>query len=364
MNNSCICQHPSAPGIYPDNKACRKVNYATSAKQAEEIIIGNNMPEMTSDMIFSSIADVWFSSVVPTISFNTMKEYRTQLYKHLIPAIGQYRLAELKPYHLQSLINRLMAEGYSKSTLHEIRGVAMLIMSFARDNDFVSRNVFERVKVPAMAPTTVRRPLTMDEISLVKRSYMGHRMGLMSMIMLLCGLRRSEVLALKWADIDLSNKYINVNKGLCFDGNKSVVKTPKSSASVRLVPIPDVLQHILMEAQTDANSEVVVPSRQGCYMTQIAFKRAWESYLHYLNLEAGGRDASRSRPKVQVIDNITPHMFRHTYATLLYDAGVDIKSAQKFMGHADAAVTFDIYTHLSKEQEHRAMQAFNTHIAE
>ena len=92
------------------------------------------------------------------------------------------------------------------------------------------------------------------------------------------------------------------------------------------------------------------------------FKRAWASYLHYLNIEAGGRDASRSRP-VQAIDNITPHMFRHTYATLLYDSGVDIKSAQKFMGHADAAITFDIYTHLSKEQEKKAVQAFNAHMA-
>lgn len=82
-------------------------------------------------------------------------------------------------------------------------------------------------------------------------------------------------------------------------------------------------------------------------MSETAFKCAWSSYIHYLNIQAGGRVASRSRPKLIVIDKITPHMLRHTYATILYNAGVDVKSAQCFIGHAHINMALKIYTHLS-----------------
>lgn len=99
-------------------------------------------------------------------------------------------------------------------------------------------------------------------------------------------------------------------------------------------------------------------------MSETAFKCAWDSYLHYLNIKAGGRDASRSRRKLSVIDNLTPHMFRHTYATILYNAGVDVKSAQRFLGHADINMTLKIYTHLSEQKEQEAIALLNRHLGE
>lgn len=109
---------------------------------------------------------------------------------------------------------------------------------------------------------------------------------------------------------------------------------------------------------------MVCPAANGDIMTRTAFTSAWESYMHYLNIKAGGRDASRCRPKLTVIDKLTPHMFRHTYATILYNAGVDVKSAQKFLGHADINVTLKIYTHLSSQKEQEAVNALNRHLTE
>jgi integrase len=91
------------------------------------------------------------------------------------------------------------------------------------------------------------------------------------------------------------------------------------------VPIPNFLAEILRDLPHPF--ELVCPDAKGDLMTGTAYYRAWNSYLHYLNLRAGSRDASRSHKKVQVIDHITAHMFRHTYASMLYEAGVDIKSA-------------------------------------
>lgn len=99
-------------------------------------------------------------------------------------------------------------------------------------------------------------------------------------------------------------------------------------------------------------------------MTDSAFSSAWHSYMNHLNLMYGGKNASRSRPKIEVIKPFTPHMLRHTYATMLYDAGVDIKSAQKFLGHANIEMTLSVYTHLTKFKIDSAIESLNTHIAE
>ncbi len=99
-------------------------------------------------------------------------------------------------------------------------------------------------------------------------------------------------------------------------------------------------------------------------MTHTAYNAAWASYLGYLNLKAGGRRGSRSRPKLQVIEEFTAHQLRHTYSSMLYDAGVDPKSAQKFLGHADLQVTLKIYTHLSEEKERGAVDALNRFLGD
>ena len=69
-------------------------------------------------------------------------------------------------------------------------------------------------------------------------------------------------------------------------------------------------------------------------------------------------------PAAYAIEHITPHMLRHTYATLLYDAGVDVKSAQEFLGHADIQTTLKIYTHLTEQKKQTAIDVLNAHLGQ
>ena len=152
-------------------------------------------------------------------------------------------------------------------------------------------------------------------------------------------------------------------KSAVFNGNQSEIKSPKTEAGNRMVPIPDMLIPILRNARK-GGSLYVCPTAAGQRMTETSWNTSWNSYLHYLNIQAGGRDASRSRPKLVVIDRFTAHQLRHTYATMLYDAGVDVKSAQDMLGHADASVTMGIYTHLSAQKKAKAVAALNQHLVE
>ena len=353
-------------GRKPDGKPIRKTFYAKTLKEIEQRISEFEQHQRqgtipaNEKMTFGELADLWINDYKPTIGISTRKMYMAILKNHLKPQLASIKLKELKPHSLQSIINNMAEKGYSEKTMKEVKIAAAQIIDIALQNDLLYRNVFSKVTIPHVEKEE-RRPLTQKEIDLITSTYQGHRMGVPAMLMLYCGLRRGELVALTWGDADLKAKLLTVNKAVCYDGNTPYVKTPKTKAGTRTVPIPDILLPILQGRR--ASSLMICPDVDGDMMTESAMTRAWESYQHFLNISAGGRVASRSRPKIQVIDNITPHMLRHTYATMLYDAGVDVKSAQKFLGHADISTTLKIYTHLSEQKEQQAISALNAHLS-
>ena len=223
------------------------------------------------------------------------------------------------------------------------------------------KNPFSAIKVPYVEPET-RRALTEEEVSLITENWRGARMGLAAMIMLYAGLRIGEVLALEWSDIDFDKRTITVSKARATLKNQPYLKTPKTKAGIRVIPIPEVLYEVL--CSTRKKKGLVCPDVNGNLMSGVAQTNAWRSYINHLNECAGGRRGSGRRKPVIVIEKITPHMLRHTYATMLFDAGVDVKSAQKFLGHSDIEVTLEIYTHLSKFKEEQAIRALDEHLRE
>ena len=356
-------------GRKPDGKPQRKTIYAKTLKELEfkasEYKRHMRHGTLSSDekMTFGQLAEVWLRDYKPSISITTRNMYKMILNSYLLPELAAYKLKDLKPHHLQSIINRMADSGKAQSTLKKVKITAAQILQIAMDNDVVYRNVFSKASIPDIAEAK-RRPLTDDEVTLITNTYTGHRMGVPALLLLYCGLRRGELIALTWNDISIKNKTITVNKAAVFDNNQALVQSPKTEAGIRTVPLPDAILDAVRAARKAAETTMVCPAADGLLMTKTAFNKAWKSYMHYLNIQAGGRDASRSHPKVVAVDNLTPHMFRHTYATILYNAGVDVKSAQRFLGHADINVTLKIYTHLTAQKEQDAIASLNRHLSQ
>ena len=209
----------------------------------------------------------------------------------------------------------------------------------------------------------MRRALTEKEVALITDNWRGHNLGPMAMIMLYAGLRRGEVIALEWSDIDFEKKVIHVTKAATVVKNVTRIKKPKSDAGIRDVPIPKVLRNMLMEIRKP--SGYVCTNTSGEMLTESSYMSQWNSFQSYLNVCAGGRRGTgKYVPRITVIENITAHMLRHTYASMLFDANVDVKSAQKFLGHADIEVTLEIYTHLSEMKEEKSIEALDNHLDE
>lgn len=354
-------------GRKADGKLKRKYFYARTikeldAKRAEfEHKFRFGLLTERENATFYEIGEEYLGYKSAFVSERTLVRNKCAFSKHL-QALHPYRLQDLKATHLQMILNGLAKKGFARNTIAEVKQTATQILEYAMMNDYLYRNVFHPVRIPK-AGKAVRQPLSKEQFDLVRATWQDHRMGIPALLMLYCGLRRGELIALTWRDVDLKQKTIRITKSATTMSNQHTVKSPKTEAGRRIIPIPDFLADILQHSQTKG-SMMVCPSADGSMMSAQSWERAWESYQHFLNIVAGGRDASRSRPKVIAIEPFTAHQLRHTYATLLYNAGVDAKSAQEMLGHANIMTTLEIYTHLSKEKKTNAISTFNQYISQ
>lgn len=228
-------------------------------------------------------------------------------------------------------------------------------------------NPAEAVRIPKNAPESHRDSLSEEQQQWVLET--PHRAQRAAMIMMYAGLRRGELTALTWADVDLAGNTISINKSAEMIQGKPVVKdSTKTPAGMRTINIPQRLSDFLRreKAEEDPLCVYVVHTVKGTMLTNQAWKTLWSSYLKTLNEKYGGwtGKASRFQPGglPMRIPIFTPHWLRHTFATLLYLSGVDILTARDQLGHADIKTTLEIYTHLDKKYKRDTMNKLDAYL--
>jgi integrase len=188
-----------------------------------------------------------------------------------------------------------------------------------------------------------------------------HRAKPSAMLMMLYGLRRGEATALQWNDIDFVNNKISVTKSYNFKDKD--FKAPKNGKA-RVVSVPQILIDYLKTLPR--TSFFVLTNAKGKMMTDDSWRRLYNSYMHDMNLQYGfGENAPNkfSPTKIpMVINPFTPHELRHTFCTIMYEAGLDALTAKEQMGHADIQTTLSIYTHLSKQHKENDMKKLDAFL--
>lgn len=234
------------------------------------------------------------------------------------------------------------------------------------DNKAVESNPALAVKIPEKPSEKPRRALTDIEQRWIRET--EHRAKTIAMIAMYSGLRRGEIIPLEWSDIDLVAGTITVNKSVVFESNQPKVKEgAKTKAGARVVYVPRVLIDYLNKI---ADKEgLVCPSADGKMLSDIAFKRLWDSYLAELNFKYGDFSEYKFKNNVKsrfapekipfVIPRFTMHWLRHTFITMMYMAGVDVLTAKEQAGHADIKTTMQIYTHLDKTFKKKSIDKLN-----
>lgn len=296
-----------------------------------------------------------------SVKQKTFDQYETILRTHIIPDLGDIRLADLKTMHIQRIINKMHDSGLSHRTIEVMKIVMHAALKQAQRNKLVSENVCENVVLPRKQPKHIR-VLNEDEqtklIAALKDNYIGR--GLL--FALYTGMRRGEVLALKWSDYDKNEKTISITKALSRvrtynkDGNKTMltVTTPKTDTSIRTVPLIDKAVELLAEhkRKQERYMELV-----GDYYTDndLIFSSSRGDYLDPGNFN---RKLNKTVKKIG-IPQISPHALRHSFATRGLEAEVSLKAMQELLGHSSITVTGDIYTHILKEQKRKEISKLN-----
>lgn len=306
------------------------------------------------DIFFGEFVTDWYRVYKePYISASSKANYRSTLNHYLFPAFGDKQMRAITSLQLQSYLNSLAGTG--KTTLGYIMIVLSNCFTLATAQGVIDRNAADGLR-PPKAERTSRRALSAQETAAVLKVIDTHPDGLFLAILYYTGLRRGEALGLRWSDIDFSARSLRVERDIDFvTGGVGTVKT---DTSLRTVPIPDELMSLLHKNRQIGSGYIIRAPRTGEYWSQATFVRRWRQ-LQAALLEAAGGIENNGTGSV-----LTPHYFRHNYASILYRSGVDVLTAQRYLGHTDPTTTMRIYTHLAEETElkdaEKVRKAFNS----
>jgi integrase len=275
--------------------------------------------------LFSDVAADWWEQHSDRIAFTTAKSYKPALAR-TCEFFANRRINTILPTEISRHV-RLFARDHAAKTVHTQMLVYNLIFTFAVDNGDVQSNAARDVSVPNNLP---KRKVTMpssEDIARIKASS-EHPFGLFALMALYTGMRRGELLALHWEDVDRKNGVIRVNKSVYFEHNRPKLKPPKTATSVGAVPILSALSPHL-----PSTKHGVIFNQAGEYMPEKYFKTQWDNYCRDIGISC------------------TPHQLRHAYATMLYENDIPPAEAQILLRHAQYSTTMDIYTDIREQKQ-------------
>lgn len=318
----------------------------TRSEVAEKInkLINNINSGTYIDKKKNPTVEEWLTFWLETYKANNIKkttydQYFAMMRGHLIPAFGNLRLVELTESQIQTFYNKLFASGMASRTIHIIHTVLRAALKKAVKIRLLMFNVCDAVELPKQTKKE-RRVLSEDEQKRLLKVLKEDEQGIMYIFALFTGLRRGEVLALRWSDVDLEEGIISVTKTLnrvntyadSGDRTKLIVSEPKTETSKRIIPIVDSLLPLLKkQKQLNKNNNefnLVFPSEAGGYIDPGNYNRKFYKLVKKAGL-----------PKAN------PHALRHSFATRALEVGVDLKTTQELLGHSSITITSDLYTH-------------------
>lgn len=272
---------------------------------------------------FRDVAEEWYQTT-ESLAANTRKGYKAH-YDRAVAHFGDIPVQDIRPVDINRFVSDFVKEknAADKTARTQLSVVSMILRHAVACGDIES-NPARDLQVPKHLPRRSREMPSEADIRAVKRS-VNLPFGLFAYMALYTGARRNELLALEWDDIDLDERTISINKSLYqVAGGHARIKRPKTEKGIRVLPILDKLIPYL----TPSEGLVFKNPTTGGYIHDGTFTLLWKRYAE----ESGVK--------------CTPHQLRHSYATMLFEAGVSESDAQELLGHAQISTTKDIYTHI------------------
>ena len=298
---------------------------------------------------FADAAGAWENIYRQSCNPRTWSNYKPH-YEDIVARYGDQNLSELAGVDIIKDLQRAKAQGYSRTIVNTRRTLFNNILNHAVAQGWIAYNPALGIKLPKGLPSAKRSAPTDEMINTIIQNY-DKPFGMFPFLLLCTGLRKGEALAL--VKSDFKDGEISVTKSLTLLGGMNAkVKEPKSEAGKRTVPILSILQNPLDDYMKNLDGDILFPSRgyngspDGKYMSGSNYDTAWSNYVKSVGL-----------------DGLTAHQLRHGTATLLYEAGVDVYTAKKILGHAKVSTTMEIYTELREKTERKSIEKLDDYLS-
>lgn len=362
-------------GKSPDEALQKRQDYIDAERRGELL----NRDGLT---VFS-YAYEWLPVHKASVAKNTYNSYAGYIDK-LVDKVGTMPMKDVTPSDIKAVYNVYL--GQSDSQIRKARMLYIDLWDCAVDDGIVKSNPCRsKAATPHKGTSGSHRALSEFEDGLIYLTPADLRLA--ALTMRYAGLRRGEVMALNIdRDVDFDNNMINVSQAIHFEGNKGIVGDPKTDAGTRSVPLLNVLKNELQ----GHHGPICAPKISGS-LTESAWTSMWNHYIMQLEAHINGcpqrrwfhqtkewksehpdlwekyikmkkrnpEAAEEFRMKDWKKVTFRPHDLRHSYATMLRDAGVDLKLAIEWMGHADEKMLLRIYDHPSSNRFQSAVNTLN-----
>ncbi|CAM3699302.1 tyrosine recombinase XerC [Marinicrinis lubricantis] len=334
-------------GTDSNGKRLRQYKTVSSEAEAKKLLSEfeynqqRNLVVQSEKLTFSEFMGLWTDNYVKyNCEVTTAYGYNNIIYNHIVPYLGSIELQKLQPAHIQQYYNYLMDEkGLSPNTVHKHHACIRKALDYGLKQQYVYRNVADAVSLPKKKRFE-GRSYDITQLHDLLDKVKDTRIELPIYLAGYLGLRREEIVGLKWKNVDINQRLVYISEVRTKAGKNEIIKDPKTDKSKRTLYITDPLLEILLKHK----------------QRQEEFKRLLGTeYINtgYVYVHDNGRpyrvntitEQFKSFLEKHHLPKIRLHDLRHTFASILYDQGVDLKSISEALGHSDIGTTNKIYTH-------------------
>jgi integrase len=320
-----------------------------------------NDPKEESAILFRHIAEDWQREAWEKIRDGTKSCYDAPC-RRAVERFGDREAVGIEPHEIATHLQVLKAQGLSASTIKKQRVVYKQIFQYAvMDKVYgktIRHNPVNNVKLPdGMAKAKQRKAPEDDIVKKIRSNADSAYFGMFAFFLICTGFRRGEALAVRWHDIDFRSGAIACGGSISHRTGTAKTAPLKTSSGYRSVPILPALREKLQRPECAKDTDFVFygsdPSKP---MPQSTYDRRWLHYCKEMGFVTDEAETRTSKQgKVYVVHNykpsLTAHDLRHGYATMLFEAEVDVYTAKTLLGHADIETTMAIYTHLRAKKK-------------
>lgn len=300
---------------------------------------------------FSSWFEIWLEVYKSAhVKRGTMCLYRDIYNRYLKDTLGNRKLKDIRVDNIQKIYNELYSNGYSGNTIELVSTVLQGMYKQAIKNNIVKENPVYKATLPKIKRAEFVKAMTLEEQDTFIRFSKDSKLHDLFKMALYTGLRSGELRGLEWKNVDFDNKIIHVRKTLLFINHDYFLDDPKTESSKRDVPMVESLWLILKQHRINQNKQRLMMGdnwrpKNGLEDLVFTTDTGYPINRDVLKVEVNRIVAKINDAGIKY-EHITPHYWRHTFATRCLELGMGYKTLQTILGHSKLSMTMDLYAHV------------------